>query len=413
MTERRTCPPLKCAPERAQPLGVATFLAAGLLAAGVACTGCRPPPPPKGPSIKRGKPAKQLPAEPSVRVALARNRRRAILGCASGGEVWAGPPGRKVMQGQRIGVEVVSGPRGFLVNGRQVTGQWVLVKPKGQQVQVADKAFPGEAYVVKEPRGLTVVNSVPMERYLCGVVGNEMKPSWPAEALKAQAIAARTYVLFQMRWSRRSAYHVVSTATDQRYAGGRVDLRVSAAVAATRGLALTRQGSVIPAYYHSTCGGHTGCAADVFGLSHLAFLKGVPCAYCANSPHAEWRTRVTTEELCRALSRPKRPVAHITALQALDRSGDGRPKTIRVFMGPKEADFKARDFRRALGTYRIKSTRFVVETARGGFRLKGKGFGHGAGMCQYGARGMADAGARAGQILAKYYAETRLAALYK
>ena len=378
-----------------------------------ACSvGCRREPH-QGASLRMGKAQRRLEAEPLVRVALERGVDRALLGCAGVCDVWVGPPSRRLLRGSRVSLEVALCSTGLVVNGRRTAAKWLALRPLVTAAQVGNRTYPGEVYAVREGAGLVVVNGVPVERYLCGVLGKEMKPAWPQEALKAQAVAARSYVLFRVRWSRRAAYHVSATSADQRYVGGPLDPRVRRAAAATRGMALVHEGLVIPAYYHSTCGGHTASAADVFGQRALAFIRGVACGYCGASPHSQWQTDLTSAEICRALNAHGSPVEAVTALQALDRREDGRPDTVRVFTGKGRKDLPAHTFRSALGSYRLKSTRFEIDEAAGGFRLTGQGFGHGVGMCQYGARGMALNGARCEQILAHYYPETALARLYE
>ena len=374
--------------------------------------GCRPPAY-TGPSLRHGKIERKLEAEPSVRVAVARDRKQTDMGCAGPCEVWAGPPGRALYEAKDLSLELSVTEAGFTVNGRPVEGEWLAVRPRqGIPLRLNDKEYPGEMHVTRQGAGLTVVNVLPAERYLGGVVAKEMRPSWPAEALKAQAVAARSYAMYQIRLRQDKPYDVVATSRSQRYLGASLDQRVDDAVAATRGLVLAHDGRVVPGFYHSTCGGHTANAAKVFAMKHLDFLQGVPCEFCERSPYATWTIEVTNEELAEALSKPGRPVSKVTALQVLGRGEDGRFDKIRVFTGADQFDVKALHFRYALGTYRLKSARFQLETAPVGFLIRGEGFGHGVGMCQYGARGMAERSASFRQILAKYYAKTELAALY-
>jgi stage II sporulation protein D len=373
---------------------------------------CRPRAFP-GPDLPDGKLKKRLDAEPVIRVAVALGQSQAVLACATPCEAWTGPPSARLFNGDRLRLQVARAPRGFAVNGSEVEAEWLCLRPVGSgMVQIGDGSYPGEAYAVGQDEAMTLVNAVPMERYLAGVVAKEMRPTWPVEALKAQAVAARSYALWQMRWSAGRAHDVVSGSSSQRYAGGEADARVAEAVAATRGRALARDGQLTPGYYSSTCGGRTASPADVFDMKGLAYMAGVKCEFCSGSPHLRWELKASAEDVRRALAERGHDVDRVTALHVLRRAPDGRAREVRVFMGERSLDLSATAFRSAIGGYRLKSAWFSIESAAEGFRFAGQGFGHGVGMCQYGARGMAAAGARFTQILAKYYTGVSLALAY-
>ena len=256
-----------------------------------------------------------------------------------------------------------------------------------------------------------IVNLVPLEQYLYSVVPREMPHTWPDAALGAQAIVARTYVL--QRSSPARQYDLVPSEADQVYTG--IDAehpQSTAAVNATAGQALRFGNGFAQVMYSSCCGGHTESNADAWGGRPIQYLAGVPCSYCTDSPWYAWTKSVPVEQLLSNLE----PVASIgplqsIALEAPDSSGRPRSWTFQGANG--SVAVKSEDVRRALGTRTLPSL-LVRKVTLGsdasqpesGVLIEGAGLGHGVGLCQWGARGMALGGASARSILAFYYPGT-------
>lgn len=260
----------------------------------------------------------------------------------------------------------------------------------------------GDVVVVRGKRQLAAVNVLALEDYLVGVLGSEMPRSFPPEALKAQAVAARTYALNKKLEQYGQPFHLGSSVISQVYKGLEVeDPRTREAVEATRGLVLTWQLQPIEAYFHASCGGRTESGLDALGRD-LPYLKPVDCP-CHKLPTSHWTLDLKPGDL-KGLSVPKG-----AALRVESRSPTGRAR--RVDLGHRSLD--AVTFRERVGYMKLKSLHFEVEKHRDGWRLEGHGFGHGAGMCQWGARQYAEKGWDYRKILQHYYPGTELQALYE
>jgi stage II sporulation protein D len=248
-----------------------------------------------------------------------------------------------------------------------------------------------------------------VERYLPGVLAGELTPSFPGASLRAQAVASRTYAL-----NRRASapsdrpWHVTDDTATQVFRGLTTDRRLLSAVSDTRGMLLSWRGRPLPAYFHSTCGGHTAPAHEVFGGSPVPPLTGVPCEWCGDSRYFRWSAEMAFPDLLKALgvSGPLRGAE-------ISRRGRGDRALQFSFLAPTPVRRSAADLRARLGTSRLRST-LVFEIARRGNLLvfRGGGWGHGVGMCQIGARGLAARGASAGDILAHYYPGALLSRWY-
>jgi stage II sporulation protein D len=261
----------------------------------------------------------------------------------------------------------------------------------------------GDVVVRVKGRGLESINVIPLEDYLAAVLGGEMPRSFPLEALKAQAVAARTYALQKKIESLDQPWHLGSSVIHQVYGGlEREDPRTREAVEATRGEVLTWELQPIEAYFHASCGGHTEDGRPALGRD-LPYLRSVSCP-CGGLPASHWEATIPAEELREALGQPR-----TGQLEVLRRTRTGRVEMLSS--GAKQID--AATFRRKVGYTRIKSLDFEVTAKRNGeLHFVGRGYGHGAGLCQWGAKAMADAGQDYRQILAHYYPGTELQQLY-
>lgn len=261
----------------------------------------------------------------------------------------------------------------------------------------------GDVVVVKGKLQVVAVNVLPLEAYLEGVLGSEMPKSFPLEALKAQAVAARTYALNKKLEQYGQPFYLGSSVISQVYKGLEADdPRTRQAIEETRGLVLTWQLQPIEAYFHASCGGRTESGLEALGRD-LPYLKSVSCP-CAKLPTSHWTLKVAPKELA--------PVAggKASGLQVQGRSATGRARRVQV--GARSID--AVSFRERLGYMRLKSLDFEVERqAREGWLIKGHGFGHGAGLCQWGSRLLADSGRDFTAILQHYYPGTELQQLYE
>lgn len=261
--------------------------------------------------------------------------------------------------------------------------------------------------------GLAIFNDVDVEAYVASVLASEISSSWQPEALRAQAIAVRTYGLRRMRHATSALYDVTDDTTNQVYRG--VDSIVpslQAATDATAGQWLAWHGAAADVWYHSACGGHTASPMELNGVPAAPYLQGYPDAdgsgrsYCSASPYYTWRNALSANSIGQVAD-----VVGVTELTVTDRWPSGRVRTVHVQGADGAHEIDGHHFysraSAVLGYKVVPSSLFDVSSGTGGgFVLTGRGVGHGVGMCQWGAQGRAKAGQTAAQILEAYFPGT-------
>lgn len=282
-------------------------------------------------------------------------------------------------------------------------GQRVTLLPEGGGFLWQGKAYPGEAALSIHEGRLLLVNRLPLETYLWGVVPAEMPASFAAAALQAQAVAARSYALALLRGSGRKEWDVLASRLSQVYKGVRAgDPRVKQAVESTSGEVLQREGRPVLSYFHSHSGGVLEDDAEVWN-GDLPYYR-VQQDPASNEARAmRWSLEVGYDELAGALRKEGLKVDTVRGLEVLSRTASGRLGRLRLRTGSGSLELRGTLLRKALGPGRMKSTLAEISTTPGGIRIQGRGFGHGVGMSQWGAQGMAKAGKEYREILAQYY----------
>jgi stage II sporulation protein D len=274
-----------------------------------------------------------------------------------------------------------------------------------EELRLAGHRVRGDVVIRVARSSLELINVLPLEDYLIGVLGNEMPPDFPDEALKAQAVAARTYALRRKLGSNEQPYHLGSSVLHQVYRGlERENARVRSAVDSTHGEILTYDLEPIEAYFHASCGGRTESGLDAL-TRNLPYLQPVDCP-CGRLPASHWELSLPTAELAALLGQKD-----ASPLSISSRSRTGRAKFLRLGNGDP---IDAATFRQQLGYGKLKSLWFeVVDSGRdGSVKLSGRGYGHGAGLCQWGAKLFANSGWNYRQILEHYYPGTELQRMY-
>ena len=255
---------------------------------------------------------------------------------------------------------------------------------------------------------LTAINELSIEQYLYGVIKGEIDPRWPPEAVKAQAVAART-LAFENLISAHAKYpaegYVLRATTDsQVYLGvAGEDPAAIAAVDATRGIVATFRSRPIFAAYHSNSGGHTEDSENVWGTPH-PYLRGVPDPYALDEPGTQWTARLSLSTIEADV---RRLGVYTTGLMAIEPGRVtpwGRAVTVRLLEeGGRTQEIGANQFRLAVGPGVIRSTMFTITRDGADMNFAGRGSGHGVGLDQWGARAMAVQGFTFEQILSYYY----------
>lgn len=279
-----------------------------------------------------------------------------------------------------------------------------------------------------ERNGIRVVNEVGIEPYVACVVAGEAWPTFDTEALRAQAIVARTFVLDQMLRRNAAPWDIVATQGGQVYRGIRTDQlgrKSREAADYTRGIVCTWRDAVgeriFPTYYSAACGGLSQSAA-IFGEGdNIPPLAGrVRCDYCRIAPGGAYRWEPVTFSLQDVSARlaarypALQEIGALSDVEVIERNGDGRPVRVRLSgTGEASYDLLAESFRLALGGGVVRSTNCTIQVKDDQLVFsEGKGFGHGLGLCQWGAQGQALEGRRAGEIIRYYYPGVTLRRAY-
>ena len=274
----------------------------------------------------------------------------------------------------------------------------VFLRPTGGVFTIGDRAYSGELVC----RGPNLINHVPMENYVLGVLRGELPLGHvPVAAAEAQAIAVRSYTLHYLR-AGRAGFDLDDTTQYQIYAGLRYaarDENLRAGVQATRGLYLDYQGAPVKAYYHSTCGGHTTDVHTGLNRPAVAVMPGVACDWCKQSRYYRWSADLEDAPILAASGLGgSEPV-----LRVAKPGTGGRAVLIEITTSSGSKTMLASEFRIKAGPSKLRSTCIhSAHRVEGAVHLEGAGWGHGVGLCQMGSIGQADAG-RAGREIASYY----------
>jgi stage II sporulation protein D len=263
-------------------------------------------------------------------------------------------------------------------------------------------------------QGLTIVNELPVEEYLYGVTPSEMPSSWPKEALKAQAVVSRSYALARLRAPAGDCFDVFATQSSQVYHGYDWENKATNnAVDETGGIIMTCGGLPVDAVFHSSSGGFTENAEDVWKYP-LNCIQARDDPYDINEKFYNWKVIYSDEQLIKLLNDAGYHFKDIADLRELERTSTGaRVKRLEITgtdkdgMSVREEIYNADKVRTVLG---LKSSIFTMqkefdeqEKNLVKVTITGNGFGHGLGMSQYGARGLAEKGYSYQEILKYYY----------
>lgn len=247
-----------------------------------------------------------------------------------------------------------------------------------------------------------------LEAYVAGVVAGEMPASFPPEALKAQAVAARSYALTRKIEAQAAGRdHDIGAGVLAQVWAERASPAARAAAEATAGEVLAAGMDPVEAYFHAACGGRTEAGLAALGRDH-PYLAAVPCGRCEKAPRVRWAVEVPARELARAAGLAGRA----SAARVSARSATGRAERLEVEAGASRSSLGAVELRQRLGFSRLPSLAFEVRPRGDGFLFEGRGQGHGAGLCQWGAAGLAREGRDYREILAHYYPGADVVRMY-
>lgn len=309
---------------------------------------------------------------------------------------------------------VAQAEKGMVALDDWQAGQVWVEPTAGGYVFIGDRWYRGKALVVPSEKGLTAVNHVDLEQYLYSVLGAEMGGNWPQEALKAQAVAARSYALYQRQRGANGVFDLGDTQGWQVYRGIEDEsVGTQMAVNATLGQVLTHNGQIIEAVFHSSAGGCTENVEDVWTQA-LPYLRSVP-DYDQGSPVFQWTKAFSASELSGLIP----GIGKIESITREKATTCGRIISMHIKGDKGSRTMSGESLRSALS---LRSTLFEIKPqlnsvatknnqapVPAGFLVSGRGFGHGLGLSQWGAYYLAQRGANYQQILLHYYKNTGLA----
>jgi stage II sporulation protein D len=293
----------------------------------------------------------------------------------------------------------------------------ISIEPKDKNgvVWIGDRWYRGRAIVMPTGSSLTALNYVDLEQYLYSVLGGEMNGNWHPEALKAQAVAARSYALYRRQRFGNAVSDLCDSAKCQVYRGVQDESAgTQRAVNATAGQVLTHKGQIIEALFHSSSGGHTENVEDVWRSAPIPYLRAVPDAD-QSAPVFQWTRTLSQTELTTLVPNIG-SIVNIVPV-ASSRTQGGRFRQMQVIGDRGSRVVEGARFRDA---FNLRSSKFVIaaDSTQGdkqatkqkptSFTLTGFGFGHGLGMSQYGALGLAQKGWNYQQIVLHYFSKTNL-----
>lgn len=367
---------------------------------------------------------------PEIRVAVQKDVSAIRIGAPVTGAkiVVNGMPWKQLPASAIVNVTYVNGS--LAIEGQPVSGTSIRFDTYSPDtfIKVADKDASNMVVISHPPSrsGLLAVALLSMEDYLSGVLAGEVPyDRWHPEALKAQAVVSRTFALYEIRARSGDAYDVDNTMMSQVFKGAnfRNVPVLSTAINATRGQVLTSGGAMFPAYFHSTCGGHTEAAAGIFpDHAGVRPLCGVNCPYCKISPSHRWNAKYSKESMAAKLREKIPTLGKIESIAFTDSKGQPvgvlgteprRAQTVTIKHSAGTSTLQGNVFRLAIGARELKSLLFVSVSDTGdAFDISGGGYGHGVGLCQYGSQGMAQSGEPYLRILGLYFPGAALTKMY-
>lgn len=285
----------------------------------------------------------------------------------------------------------------------------LIIEPDSESfIKINKRRYRGKIELHISENRVKAINVINIEEYLYGVVGGEMPSDWHINALKAQAIISRTFALGNLNKHKNEDCNLCDSWHCQIYGGiNYEDPEVKKAVDGTKGQVVAYGDAFIHAPFHASCGGMTAKSNLVWnGGGKYPYLRTVIDPFCRNSPHQRWE-RIVSEDIIRK-KLLKKNIGKMYSITPLNKGRDGRAKDILIRHSEGELTLSSNDFRLALDPTIIKSTRFTVVKKGDDFIFSGCGWGHGVGLCQWGAKAMADSGKNYTQILRFYYPGTTI-----
>lgn len=304
--------------------------------------------------------------------------------------------------------------KGLMVNGKRfpsIKGNYYFA-PK-EPLKIGKIKCKGQFLLLKtnpKKANYLLILSLPLEHYLGGVLEGEISHSWPAESIKVQAIAARTYAYWIINNSGNRRYHIKSDTSHQVFKGNEgVHPSFKKAIRATSGIILTYKRSPIQTFFTATCGGQTEKPVNVWNSpTKMPHFKSIKCPYCTTHPKYKWTAKLSAKKIKQKLKTKLPGLRSIRSIRIVKYSPSRRALTLEINDGSRKNHLSGNAFRLTLGGTTIQSLRFKLKKQGNYYLFKGNGYGHGVGLCQWGAKTMAQKGYSHRKILQFYYKQVKM-----
>lgn len=283
----------------------------------------------------------------------------------------------------------------------------VIIKPSNGVIFANSKPYAGYLKLVKSDQKISIINILTVEDYVKGVLPKEMISTWSIEALKTQAIISRTYTLNNLYRHKQQGFNMCATTHCQVYGGLQDEVHTTnQAVQETQGEILTYNDKFAQTFFHSNCGGYTDTPKYIWNLE-APYLKGTKCGYCYKTPHTKWEQEIDANLISKKLAANN--IGKIKKIKVKGKTSSGAAKELEIIHSNGKTILNAYKFRLAVGEYKLKSHVFdSIKTNGDKIYFKGKGWGHKVGLCQWGAKGMAEKGKPYKKILEYFYPGTKI-----
>lgn len=348
-------------------------------------------------------------AQPIIHVGILRNVTEATVGAKNVFEVSFSKSDNTGLYNHPIIIKIRD--KSLYVDTKKISSDRVALRTEDNRMTINGRKYRGTLEIINNaPQSFTIVEILPLDEYVYGIIKHEISPKWPEEAVKAQIIAARTYALKNFAKHAKEGYDLCNTTDCQVYGGLESEDPVSnALVDATTGEILTYQSELISTPYHGFCGGYTEDPRNVWeGVTKVKYMQIKKCNFCKKAPRYNWSARFDRAKIESILVANNLPVGKITNIKVNDRSSSGRAIEIKITHKNGKVLLKANKFRLLLGSDVIRSAMFKIKKDKDAYVFEGTGWGHGVGLCQEGAKGMAEKGYDYKQILKFYYPGTEI-----
>lgn len=278
-----------------------------------------------------------------------------------------------------------------------------------EMIAVNGNRYRGNLRIIVKDNMFSVVNEVNVDDYVYGVIPSEISPKWPEEVIKAQAVAARTYALANRGRHKQNGFDLCDKEHCQVYRGvDGEDAHANVIIDETRGEIVAYDGNCASIVYHANCGGHTENIVHVWpsaSRGEVPYLRGKRCPFCRDGYQHDWKRSLTYQDITTALRSSRYNAGNICKVNVKSFCKSGSVKELSLSWGDGATVISGPMFRSMFG---LKSTKFEIEEKKEGIFLEGSGAGHGVGMCQDGAKRMAERSYSYTDILYFYFPGTEV-----